>query len=69
MTLAEMIRNANGAEIYCVLDGCSDSAEIGLYQRTPDDFDEDIILDWPDDWPSWVSTKFIREQGLDVITA
>lgn len=69
MTFNQIVRNASGAKIQAVLDGAGESAEIGLYQVTPDDFAEDIVLDWPEDWPSRVSVKFLQDLGVEVIRA
>lgn len=71
MTLDEMRLRATlkGEKVYAVIDGCGESAEIGLYQKNADDFEDDEALDWPDDWPEWVSVKFIKELGLEVLTA
>jgi len=69
MTFAELQRSLSGAQIEAVLDGCGESAEIGLYRVTPDDFQENECLEWPDDWPSWVSVKFLNDLGIEVIRA
>lgn len=70
MTFAEMKAVCPWQPIYAVIDGCGESAEIGLYRKNPDDFVEDEILDWPTDWPSWVSTKWLQETiGIEVVIA
>lgn len=66
MTFSELAR---GGPIQAVIDGCGESAEIGLYRPNIDPFEEDEILDWPDDWPSWISTKFLKDLGIEVIVA
>lgn len=71
MTLEEMKKDAeqSGRKIQAVLDGCGESAEIGLYRVNTDPFQEDDVLDWPDDWPERVSVKFIESLGIEVIIA
>lgn len=51
-----------------VIDGQGESAEVSLNWRDEngEDFGE---IQWPDDWPEWVSAEFLREQGYQVITA
>lgn len=68
MTFGELVRSLSGAKIEAVLDGCGESATIGLYRVRPD-FEENDVLDWPDDWPERVSVKFLKELGIEVITA
>lgn len=69
MTLAEMRNVDPSAPVYVVLDGAGESATISVYRKHWDDFQEDEDLGWPDDWPPWVSVKFVKECGLEVIVA
>lgn len=51
-----------------VIDGYGKDAEVSLYLE---DEDGEVIKDlpWLNDWPSWVSTGFLRKQGYEVISA
>ena len=69
MKFNELIDSLNGAKIEAVLDGCGESATLGLYKVHADDFVENDELPWPDDWPEWVRTEFVRNQGIEVIVA
>ncbi len=69
MTFAEIQRSLSGAIIEAVIDGCGESATIGLYKKHADDLYEIEELAWPDDWPEWMKVSDIRALGIDVITA
>jgi len=69
MTLNEIREQNPRAEIEAVFDGQGDSATVGLYRVTPDDFQENDELPWPSDWPQFVTAKFVKQQGVSVVTA
>ena len=50
-----------------VIDGVGDSATVDIYEE---DKEGNITnLEWPDHWPSYISTRFLEQQGFEVITA
>jgi hypothetical protein len=47
-----------------LIDGAGESAMIYLFADA--DGDDETMLDWPEDWPDWVSRKFLEEKGFEV---
>jgi len=71
MDVTEIILNDQRCRMFrkvAVIDGQGENAEISLNWRDEDgeDFGE---IQWPDDWPEWVSVDFLKGQGYQVITA
>ena len=50
-----------------VVDGMGSSAEVGLYEELQNGDCND--LPWPEEWPNWVTTDFLKNQGFEVISA
>ena len=69
MTFSEIIDSLNGAGIEAVIDGCGESATVGLYKVHADDFVENDEVPWPDDWPERVNVAFLEQLGVPVIIA
>ena len=50
-----------------VIDGFGQHAEVHLYWESKEG--ETREMPWPDDWPSWVSCKFLESKGFEVVQA
>lgn len=50
-----------------VFDGQGESATVGLYLEDVNGEIEE--LPWPDDWPQWVTSDFLKSQGFRIEVA
>ena len=64
----ELDQKAGEWKKVAVIDGHGSTAEVHLLLEEVGG-DRSIELPWPDGWPSWVSSKFLKSQGYEVVRA
>jgi len=50
-----------------VIDGIGAESTVDIYIEHDNGDIEN--LDWPENWPSWVTTEFLKQHGFEVISA